>query len=497
MKSFKLNAFFALLAGAALVLAFEPIHLYWMGVFSPGIFFLLISRYSAGRASLLGFLYGLGFFGVGATWVYVAIYVFGGTPRWLAITITALFAMVLACFFAILGFILQKVFSQNTPSKILIIFPSLWALLEVLRSYIFTGFPWLILGHIVPHTIFSGFAPIVGAYGTSFLLVFCSGLLLMEVILGLNSGQQTFSRGSNFALLGFVVFFVIAYLLKMISWTTETDKPFNVSLVQGNIQQSLRWDPEEVNNIVTTYLRLTPWNYRHELIVWPEAAIPLSPDDAAPLLEVLEKKLTQTHSVLLMGMPIREGIHYYNAVIAVGEGAGIYRKRHLVPFGEYVPWEKYLRGLVQFFNLPMSQMIPGEKIQPLITAYQIPVGVYICYEIAYDDIVRSDLPAAKLLITVSDDAWFGDSLAPDQHLQIAQFQSLATGRPMLVVGNNGITAVIDQKGIVRAKIKQFVPGVLNEKVSAFEGTTPWVRWGDMPWIILMLISVVFAKINGR
>jgi apolipoprotein N-acyltransferase len=495
---FKLDWLIAFLAGIALVFAFAPVHFYWLLFISPAIFYFLLIKHPAKPASLIGFFYGLGFFGVGISWVFVAIYVFGGTPAWLAVLITLLFSIVLACFFAVLAFILQRFFPQNNLSKSLGVYPALWALLEVLRSWIFTGFPWLILGHAVPDTAFAGFAPIFGPYGTSFIIVFASSLFLLAAVPFL--GKAKLINGwqvTNVAWFGLAIFFALALLLKLIPWTHPLNKPLSVSLVQGNIQQSLRWDPQEVENILSTYQALTEGHYQSDLIVWPEAAIPLTPTEAKPLFDKIETNLAATHSALITGIPMPAGVSYYNAVMALGDARGMYMKRHLVPFGEYVPLENYLRGLIQFFNLPMSAMMAGNMNQALITVHGLPLGVYICYEIAYDAVVRADLPEAKLLVTVSDDAWFGDSLAPAQHLQISQFQALATGRPLLAVGNNGITAIITYQGRLQSIIPQFMPGVLTGMVSAYEGTTPWVLLGDTPWIILMLLVLIIFYLKNE
>ncbi|MCD6046614.1 MAG: lnt [Gammaproteobacteria bacterium] len=495
---FKLDWLIALLAGVALVFAFAPMHFYWLLFISPAILYFLLIKYPAKSASLVGFFYGLGFFGIGISWVFVAIYVFGGTPAWLAVLITLLFSMVLAGFFALLAFILQQFFPAHNFAKVLVVYPALWALLEVLRSWIFTGFPWLILGHAVPGTAFAGFAPLLGPYGTSFLIVFASGLFLLAIVPSLSKGRLIARmQAANVAWLSLAIFFILAFLLKLIPWAHPVGQPLSVSLVQGNIQQSLRWDPQEVDNILTTYQSLTEGHYQSGLIVWPEAAIPLTPAEAKPLFNTLEEKLKAAHGALITGIPVSAGVSYYNAVIGLGEAKGLYMKRHLVPFGEYVPLENLLRGLIQFFNLPMSAMVPGNMSQSLITVHGLPIGVYICYEIAYDAVVRADLPEARLLITVSDDAWFGDSLAPAQHLQISQFQALATGRPLLAVGNNGISAIITPKGNLQSTIPQFMPGVLTGMVSGYEGVTPWVLMGDVPWIVLMLIALVFFYFKNK
>lgn len=497
-----LESFLSFLAGIILVFAFAPFHIFWVALISPAILFWLLSHHSPTKSAFIGFCFGCGFFGLGVSWVFVSIYVFGGTPTYLAALITLLFVFVLALFFALMGFLLQKYFNHNNILKIILVYPTLWALLEALRSWIFTGFPWLILGHTVENNVFAGFGPIFGAYGCSFWVIFASSLCYLAAtphFMKNPANQKSPWKTANAALLALAILLVTAYLSNFIHWTKAVEKPLNVSLVQGNIQQSLRWDPEEVNHILLTYQALTRNHYQNNLIVWPEAAIPLTPEEAAPFLKKINAKLEAGHSSLLTGIPLIKNGRYYNAVIALGHGYGSYTKRHLVPFGEYVPFEKYLRGLIQFFDLPMSNYLSGPVQQSLITINDVPIGVYVCYEIAYDYLVREDLPMAGLLVTVSDDAWFGRSLAPWQHLEIAQFQALASGRSMLFVSNTGITAIINNKGQIQSIIKQFEPGVLSGKTHEYFGATPWSILGDGPWIMLMLIllSACFSSERRR
>ncbi len=487
----------ALFSGMVLVLGFAPFDQHWTLLLSPLLLFVFLQKQTPTRAMWVGFTFGLGFFGAGVSWVFISIYVFGDTPIWLAFIITTLFICALASMFAILGYALQKLYPKNTLGKLLIVYPALWALLEAFRSWLFTGFPWLLLGHSLAGSQFGGWIPIFGVYGTSYLAVMTAGLFLIAGTPFWNAKHSYHWVTSNVAVLGVMVLLLGASLLMFIHWTQPTGKTLTVSLMQGNIKQSLRWDPQEVDHILKTYTGMTLNHLDSQLLVWPEAAIPLVPEEAQPLLEPLNKLLLAHHSALLTGIPIRQGINYYNSVIALGNASGVYEKRHLVPFGEYVPFEKWLRGLIGFFNLPMSNFVAPGAPESLLVAQGIPVAMFICYEVAYDEIVRSDLPQAQLLGTVSDDAWFGHSLAPWQHLQITQFQALATGRQALVVGNTGLTGIVDEQG----NLQSFIPGyqqlVLTGKVQAFTGSTPWVLLGDWPWLSLMFVGLLYVYWKHR
>ena len=493
--TFKMDCLLALFAGVILVFAFSPTHVVWLAVIAPAALYAVLSKHNAYRALQLGFIFGFGFFAVGASWVFVSIYFFGGTSFWISALLTFLFVCVLASLFALLGFSLQRYFPNNNLTKILLVYPALWALFEALRGWLFTGFPWLMIGQAVPASVFAGLAPIFGAYGTAFWLVFVGGLFYIASVPNYGQSKLRGWQLSNLALITLVMFFGGVYGLSMIHWSTAVAHPLRVSLVQGNIPQSLRWDEKQVQHILDTYQSLTESHDQSDLIVWPEGAIPLPFNQAGRFIQQINQELAVNHSALITGIPYENGQLAYNAVISLGDAQGIYLKRHLVPFGEYVPFEKYLRGVIQFFNLPMSNFSKASLHQSLMTAHGVPIGVYLCYEVAYSAVVRADLPQAELLLTLSDDAWFGRSLAPWQHLQIGQFAALASGRPMLFVGDNGVTAIINAQGQLQSVLPQFTENVLDGTVSAYQGATPWVRFGDLPYLILMLIflAVCYSK----
>ena len=445
----------------------------------------------------MGFSFGVGFFGLGISWVFIAIYVFGSTSIGLATLLTALFVGVLSLFFALIGYVLQRFFPEHSLPKVLIVYPALWALCEFIRSTLFTGFPWLLLGHSLAGSHFGGFVPILGVYGSSFLMVFMSSLFLVSSTPFWNSARSYHWVISNVALLCLAVLVISSSVLMIHEWTKPTGDPLSVSLQQGNIPQQLRWDAKAEKNIIDTYVGMAKNHLSSALIIWPEAAIPMLQEQAQPLLLKLNNMLLQHHSALITGIIEHDNDQYYNAAITLGNASGDYKKRHLVPFGEYVPFEKLLRGVIGFFNLPMSNLSPAVDKQNLIHAQNIPLALFVCYEIAYGSIVRDDLPEAQMLVTISDDAWFGKSLAPWQHMQIAQFQALATGRPLLMVGNTGLTAVINHQGFIQNYIPAYMQMTLNDEVRPFTGSTFWVAWGDWPWLSLMVFGVLAVFVWRR
>ena len=489
--------FFALISGGLLALAFSPVHLFWLSIVCPTVLLGLWLNCSAKKAAILGLIFGLGFFGVGASWILHSIYVYGNTPLIIAFIITASFVTVLASFFALHGYALQKFFPKVSIAKLLLVFPALWALLEWVRSWILTGFPWLLLGHSAIPSPIAGLAPMIGVYGLSFFITLLSGLLLIAAnprLTQQTAGSVNWAK-SNIAGFALLILIGLANLTHYLHWTVSNPQTLRVSLIQGNIAQELRWDPAHLQQIIDRYQSLTEPLWKSNLIVWPEAAIPLTPLQAPEFYATLDKQAKKTHATLLLGLPIQRDWRYYNGAMALGNGEGTYVKRHLVPFGEYVPLEKQLRGLIGFFNLPMSDMLPGAVKQPLIQVDNTPVGTFICYEIAYNALLRQDLPEAELLVTISDDAWFGRSLAPWQHLQIAQFQAAATSRSLLFASNSGSSAFIDAKGSLALSIPAFIPGSVSFDVTRETGTTPWVYLGDTPFIVLfaLLILLVYCR----
>lgn len=489
----------ALLSGGVLALAFAPIHAFWLSIVSPAFLLLLWQNSSVKRVTAIAFIYGLGFFGVGASWVFNSIFVFGNTGLLLAVTITALFVVVLAVFFAIQGFLWQKLFPKTSYLKILVAFPCLWVISEWLRSWILSGFPWLLLGHSAVPSPLAGMAPIVGVYGISFILLFLAGLLTIAALPQLvekpNHGIRW--QKSNLAGLALLLIFGLCALSKNLHWIKAQHTPMQASLIQGNVPQNLRWDPSQIQAIIDRYTRLSQHSGAVDWIVWPEAAIPLTLQQGTAVYSAFNRQNQRTHSTLLLGLPMQQGKDYFNAAMTLGIDHGFYYKRHLVPFGEYVPFENQLRGLIGFFDLPMSNFLAGAAKQNLLTIKGTPIGVFICYEVAYNTLLRNDLPKAEVLVTISDDDWFGRSFAPWQHLQIAQFQAAASARPMLFASNSGSSAFIDPYGNIEASLTPYIAASLTHTVQPVSGTTPWVWLGDTPIIALMCLLLVLAYWNTR
>ncbi|HVV68413.1 MAG TPA: apolipoprotein N-acyltransferase [Gammaproteobacteria bacterium] len=481
----------ALIAGLLLPLAFAPFHIYLLSVLAPAFWLILLSDASPQYGFWRGWLFGLGFFGIGISWIYISLSEYGQANAVLAAIITALLIMVLALFPAVLGYVLTRFFPANTVSKYLLAFPALWVLLEWVRTWFFSGFPWLFLGYSQIASPLSGFAPLVGVFGVSFAVAVSSGVIVVAIM-----ARKHFRLALSVIVL-LLALWIGGEVLDSIRWTHPSGNPVKVTLVQGNVAQQLKWRPEQAIQSLLLYKKLTLSNLEQRIVIWPEAAITFYQTQVSDFLAEMDQLAKSQQSTLISGIPIALDDRYYNGMLALGQGSGVYLKRHLVPFGEYMPFRSILRWLKNYVIIPMSDFDSGPKHQALLTANGIPIATFICYEIAYPTLVLNQLPKGQLLITLSDDSWFGKSLAPAQHLEILQMRALETGRFALMSTNDGITAIVTPKGKIIAAAPPFREFILTGKVQPMSGSTPWMQIGIYPILVLMGIFLLYAYFNQR
>ena len=498
--SFAWQSVIALLAGLCLPLAFSPIYLIPFAFLSPLVLFILWQYKTPQQAFKLGFAFGFGFFIFGLSWVYVAIHVFGATPAWIAVIMVALFAAYLALFIALQGWLsawLVNKFKLPFFLQALIVFPVLWVLFEWLRGWFLTGMPWLHLGYAFPFPPLSGLAPLFGVYGVSLAVIFLTALFFY--ILNITDNIKR-----RIAVIAVVSILVVAAGLGTIEWTTAKPEQIKVSLVQGNAEQITKWDADKIKLRMDKYATLTRQHWDSDVIIWPENAMTIFYHqlDENYLLP-LAKEAKQHNTDLIVGLPFmdKDFKHYYSSMMSFSASdknlksySGVFHKVHLVPFGEYVPLAELLRGLVKFFDLPMSSFSKGKQEQPLLKMRTEPLATSICYEDSFGEELIRQLPEATLLLNGSNNAWYGDSLAPHQHLQIAQMRALETGRMLMRATTNGISAVVDHKGRILARSPQFESYVLTYSVQPRTGATPYVRWGNGPVIGLAFLLLFGAII---
>jgi apolipoprotein N-acyltransferase len=476
----------AFAAGAASVLAFAPAGVYPVGLASFGVLIHLWMRASPARSFGDGFCFGLGFFAAGVSWVYVSLSRFGGMPAPLAGIATLGFCAFLALFPAAAGWLQARIPAPDGVRACALV-PAAWTLAEWLRGWILTGFPWLSLGYAATGWPLEGLAPLTGVYGVTLATLLCAGLVWL-----LFTGPR-----KPLALVALAIVIAAGQALRLVAWTSPTGTPVSVALLQGNIAQDMKFVPERYPRTLETYARLaeeTP----ARLIVLPETAIPRFYHAIEPaFLARLEDAARRNGGDLLLGVPMQlSASDYYNSAVSLGMAPQqAYHKVHLVPFGEFVPpgfgW--VLHGL----RIPLSDFSRGTLDQPPLALAGQRVAVNICYEDAFGEEMARRAADATLLVNMSNVAWFGDSLAPGQHLQIARLRALETGRAHLAATNTGITAAIERDGRVLARLPQFAEGRLEVAVQGYDGATPYMRFGDRPALLLAILVLAIVVAVGR
>jgi apolipoprotein N-acyltransferase len=480
------------LSGALVTLSLAPFNIWPAGIFSCVMYAYLLSTCSAHQGLWRGWLFGLGMFGSGVSWVYVSIHVHGHASIPLAAGLTMLFCAALALLHALFAWCYVR-FVRPLPGGMLVGFPALWVLFEWLRDWLLTGFPWLYLGYAHVDTWISGWAPITGVFGLSFI---CA---LSGTCLFLAWRSRKLIACATYAVI-LITLWVGGVVLKPTQWVAKaSENPLTVALFQPNVSQEHKWDPQWYNPILRQLREATDPVLGRDIVVWPESAIPNYYQRTQGFLEPLALRAAAANTTVITGIPYRpEGSDlYYNSIAALGYGEGIYHKQRLVPFGEYVPLENLLRGLIEFFDLPMSSFSAGPAMQQPLRVGAYRVAPFICYEIVYGDLVASSARDADLLITISNDSWFGNSIGPWQHLQIAQMRGRENGRFVLRATNNGISAIIDHQGRIVKRTDQFVATMLTGEAEAMLGNTPYSSFGSVPIIAgcfvgLLLMALMYV-----
>jgi apolipoprotein N-acyltransferase len=471
----------AALAGALTVAGFAPLSLFPLPIVALCVLLFLWRSATPGAAFLGGFAFGAGLFGVGASWVYVSLHDFGAMPAPLAAAGTVTYCAILSLYGAGAGWCFAKLRSDHWAFPVLA-FPALWTVFEWWRGWMFTGVPWLALGYSQVDSPLSGLAPLAGVYSVSFATALAAGLLFVVL-----SGRTP--RGRVAAGAALVIVLGLGQFLKQVGWTTPQGSPFRVALLQGNISQDLKFLANRYATTLATYKRLVGTSDAR-LIVLPETAIPRFLDLVDPgYLRDIAQDAARRGADVLVGVPIRDlDGRYFNSVISLGASASQrYDKAHLVPFGEFVPWG--FHWIVNTVSIPMADFSLGKADpKPLAIAGQR-VAPNICWEDAFGEEIIRQLPEATLLVNVSNVAWFGDSLAPAQHLQISRMRAIETGRYMLRATNTGMTAIVDPRGRVAARLPQFTEGVLSGEAQGYIGATPYVRLGNTPVVLVSLVLI--------
>jgi apolipoprotein N-acyltransferase len=468
-----------LLSGALSVLAYAPFNLFPLIV--PTLGFLAWAWRSASprRAAIYGACWGTGAFFVGMGWLMVALHRFGGMPVPLAVLAIGLLSVFLGLLPALAGYAFARLRRDHWAFDA-VLFAAVWALAEWTRSWLFTGFPWLAVGYSqTPPSPLAGFAPIVGVYGLGFIVAAMSALLVFA----------SFARARAVAAAVCVALLALGFGLGKVGWTEAFGEPVRVALVQTNVPQDMKWDRERMQTVLDANLDALQ-GARGQIVVLPETTLPMLfehvPQD---YLDAMAQGVRAQGGEGVMGVFTRdaEGRIFNSAVTFGGMAQQAYSKRHLVPFGEYSP--PLFGWFYKLAKIPMSDQSRGQSGRPFDLAGQ-KVAMNICYEDVFGEELIASLPEATLMLNISNLAWYGDSHAQPQHLQIARMRALETGRPMLRATNTGMTAVIMPDGVVQAVLPPFERGVLNAQVRGYRGMTPYARLGN--WAVVTLAFLILG-----
>jgi len=483
-------AFAAAVAGGASVVAFAPFEFFPLAPLSLAVLVWALARAAHSRAGfLIGFAWGFAAFLAGVSWLYVALNRYGGMPMPLAALAIALFCAYLALFPALVGALFVRL-RRGAPLVQAALFGGLWVGAEWLRGWLFTGFPWLAIGYSqTPPSPLAGWLPLVGVFGVGGLVAFLAALVALtrwrvRSAAALAASATVAVAGAGFA-------------LGRVAWTTPAGEPVSVALIQTNIEQGLKWRPERLVEWLEINARLAHQDSAR-LVVLPETTLPLLADRLPEgYLELLAESARAAGGDLVLGVFTRDAAGgVYNAALSVGASPGqTYAKQHLVPFGEYSP--PLFGWFYRVVDIPMSDQTRGARDQPPLALGDQRVAVNICYEDLFGrELIRS-LPEATLLLNLSNLAWYGDSFAQPQHLQIARVRALETGRPMLRATNTGMTAVVQPDGSVAGVLPAFEQGVLRAEVRGHVGLTPYARWGDRAALALAFLAVAGGLVWRR
>lgn len=485
----------ALLCGAAGVLSYAPFDIWPAFLITvSGLLYLIHHSDSAKTACLRGLFVGLGFFGAGVSWIYISVATYGQVGIAIAVLVTLSLIVTMAGFYAIASWITYHLQQRLSSWPMALILSSSLLVTEWGRSHFLTGFPWLLPGYAVHHTPLFEWSPVGGIWFLSLITLLSFSLL---------AGLLCQPKRRQIGLLVLVsLFWGAGFYFQQISpdWTIKQDS-LKVTLVQGNLSQDEKWLREQAAPTLSYYQQTTIDHLDSDLVVWPETAITYLLDQIQPHLTPFIAELEENNTTLITGVPVQQAAEddpkYYNAIWSTGEGFGLYLKRRLVPFGEYIPFAEQVGPILDLFGMPMSSFSKGEDNQPVLQVRDWGAAPFICYEIVYPDQVRQLVRDSDFLVTISNDGWFGASIGPLQHLQIAQFRAKESGRYLIRSTNTGVSAIVDNKGKIVMQLPQFVRTSGSAQISTTTGNTPYVLYGStVLWIALFLMWFGQALFQG-
>lgn len=487
----------ALLSGSLITFSFAPFNIWPTTIISLIALALLIKEQSLKRIFWRSFVFGIGLYSAGIHWIYVSIHNFGGASPALAGFLVFFFACFMATIFVIPFYIFGRWFNRHSLS-LMIALPACWLLGEWMRTWFLTGFPWLFLGYAHLTTPLAGWAPIAGVMSIGFILVLSAGVIA-EWIWRFKSEQP-----KNIMLIVATsccaIFWIAGAGLKNITWAKPDTTPIKIGMVQPNVDQStkLSFNQDTTDAALNQLRDLSVDLWTNDWVIWPEAAIPtsLTYHTALPFLEEMNTKAAEHDAALFTGVIYddRDKQKYYNSIAGLGQGYGFYHKRRLVPFGEYVPMEEQVRGLIEFFNLPTSFINLGPQDQHGLIAKGVRITPAICYEIVYPDLIAQAAKETQVLLSVNNLGWFLDSIQSKQFMQMAQMRALETGRYLVYSTNNGPSAIIDNQGKILSHSDSFKAQTFTGVIHAVKDWTPFMVYGSGPLVILATLLLLGIRL---
>ncbi|MEI6894724.1 MAG: apolipoprotein N-acyltransferase [Colwellia sp.] len=512
---------YCFLSGFFLVFAYAPFSYWAITLFLPSIMLYQIRHASPTTAARKIGFFAFGWFSSGISWVHVSIDQFGGLPLIFSLLLMLGLCAYLSLFPILAGYLTAKIAKKAQVNLWLL--PCLWLFCEYLRSVVLTGFPWLSLGYSQIDSPLASFAPIIGEVGITGLIlllnicwvkIYCSLLKIRtnnqhDIKITLTTALKNFTTPLTIPLTIVVIIILTSVALTQVNWTQLTGKSTKFALIQGNIAQSIKWQPEQEWPTMLKYLDLTRVNYDADIIVWPESAIPAIEPAVQEYLSTVNRSAILNNSTIITGLINYnyESNEYFNALLVLGKKtsddeqgyyynhSNRYYKSHLLPIGEFVPFQELLRPLAPFFNLPMSSFTAGNYVQPNLIANNIHILPLNCFEVAFPKQLAANFTDdTEVILTVSNDAWFGDSHGPHQHFEIARMRALEFGRPLVRATNNGVTGIVNHLGEVTAIAPQFEEFVLKGNVALVSGYTPYSQWPNLILWLMILMPLTLMKL---
>lgn len=501
-------------SGFLLVLAYAPFSYWWLALILPSIVLHQLQGATPKAAAKKIGLFSFGWFCSGISWVHVSIDQHGGLPLIVSLLLMLGLCLYLSLFPTLSAYLAARL-SKNKQLNLWLL-PSIWLFCEYLRSVVLTGFPWLSLGYSQVDSPLAAFAPVIGEVGiTAVVLVIniCWVKIYAITTDNYRENKQSLLSNSEKRNLVLPIALVISIamttvVLSQIRWTELTGKSIKVALIQGNIAQSIKWQPEQEWPTMLKYLDLTRVNYDADIIVWPESAIPALEPTAQDYLSMVNQSALLNDSAIITGLLSYqfESDDYFNTLLVLGKkdsddeqgyyynNSNRYYKSHLLPIGEFVPFQEFLRPLAPFFNLPQSSFTAGNYVQPNLIAKNIHILPLNCFEIAFPHQLAANFTdQTDLILTVSNDAWFGDSHGPHQHFEIARMRALEFARPLVRATNNGVTGIINHLGVTTAIAPQFEEFVLKGDVDFVTGNTPYSQWPRLILWFMIILPLIILK----